>query len=145
MGEYHAEMGAYLLRYFIGRWSIWVHGDFSGSRAHCAHPVFCLLRLSQKIQTRFDWDIMMRLILRLAQLWRAANFGRGIRPCVIEGAKARALAGDVYAPEDARLMVVGKTGGRILPSSTKGVPQDADSSVAKAGSFWPSSPKSRAV
>jgi hypothetical protein len=29
----------------------------------------------QKIQTRFDWDIMMRLILRLAHLWRAANFG----------------------------------------------------------------------
>jgi hypothetical protein len=44
MGEYHAEMGAYLFRYIIGRWSIWVHGNFSGSRAHCAHPVFCLLR-----------------------------------------------------------------------------------------------------
>jgi len=29
----------------------------------------------QKIQTRFDWNIMMRLILRLAHLWRAANFG----------------------------------------------------------------------
>jgi len=44
MGEYHAEMGAYLLRYFNGRWSIRVHGNFSGSRAHCAHPVFGLLR-----------------------------------------------------------------------------------------------------